>query len=89
MPKKGFVAEPGFVGVTPGSGEMSIPPVSVCHQVSTMPHRFSPTILLYQFQASGFIGSPTVPSNFSDDLDVKETGLSPSLIKALIAVGAV
>jgi hypothetical protein len=30
------VAEPGFVGVAPGSGVSRWPPVSVCHQVSTM-----------------------------------------------------
>ncbi len=39
MPGSGRVAEPGFKGVAPGSGEMRIPPVSVCHQVSTMGQR--------------------------------------------------
>ena len=39
--------------------------------------------------ASGFIGSPTVPNNFSVFLDVFFTGLLPSLMSALIAVGAV
>ena len=33
------VAEPGLVGVRPGSGEIMIEPVSVCHQVSTIGHR--------------------------------------------------
>ena len=33
------------------------------------------------------MGSPTVPSNFKDFLEVFLTGASPSLIKALIAVG--
>ena len=37
-PKKGLVADPGFVSVTPGNGVIIIPPVSVCHQVSTMGH---------------------------------------------------
>jgi hypothetical protein len=42
-PKKGSVAEPGLVGVTPGSGVMRMPPVSVCHHVSTTAQRPSPT----------------------------------------------
>ena len=36
MPGSGVIAEPGFVAVTPGSGEIMIAPVSVCHQVSTI-----------------------------------------------------
>ena len=39
MPGKGIVADPGLVVVTPGSGVIMIPPVSVCHQVSTMGQR--------------------------------------------------
>ena len=35
------------------------------------------------------MGSPTVPKSLSDFLEVFLTGLSPSRIKALIAVGAV
>ena len=42
-PKKGRVAEPGFRAVAPGSGVINMPPVSVCHQVSTIGHRSSPT----------------------------------------------
>ena len=42
-PKNGRVAEPGFNGVAPGSGVMRMPPVSVCHQVSTIGQRSSPT----------------------------------------------
>ena len=44
-PKNGFVAEPGFSAVAPGSGVMRMPPVSVCHQVSTIGQRSSPTTL--------------------------------------------
>ncbi len=44
-PKKGRVAEPGFSLVAPGRGVMRMPPVSVCHQVSTMGQRESPTTL--------------------------------------------
>src|SRR3546814_16831237 len=43
-PKNGLVAEPGFCAIAPGSGEMRIPPVSVCHQVSTTGQRLSPTL---------------------------------------------
>ena len=42
MPKKGSVAEPGLVGVAPGSGVIMMPPVSVCHQVSTIGQRLPP-----------------------------------------------
>jgi hypothetical protein len=34
-----LVAEPGFRAVAPGRGEISMPPVSVCHQVSTIGQR--------------------------------------------------
>jgi hypothetical protein len=30
MPKKGTVAEPGFVSIAPGKGAMAMDPVSVC-----------------------------------------------------------
>ncbi len=43
MPKNGRVAEPGFRRVAPGSGVIRMPPVSVCHQVSTIGQRPSPT----------------------------------------------
>jgi hypothetical protein len=36
------VAEPGLARVRPGSGEIMIEPVSVCHQVSTMGQRSPP-----------------------------------------------
>src|SRR5271168_1896825 len=60
-PGSGRVAEPGFVGVAPGSGEIRIEPVSVCHQVSTMGQRFLPMASKYHFHAAGLMGSPTVP----------------------------
>ena len=41
MPKNGSVAEPGLVGVAPGSGVIMMPPVSVCHQVSTIGTAFA------------------------------------------------
>ena len=42
-PKNGRVAEPGLSLVAPGSGVIKMPPVSVCHQVSTIGQRLSPT----------------------------------------------
>ena len=88
-PKKGFVAEPGFKSVAPGSGDMRMPPVSVCHQVSTTGERPSPTTRYYQSQASGLMGSPTDPRSRMLARDVFFTGPSPSRIKARMAVGAV
>ena len=40
----GSEAEPGLVGVAPGSGLIKCPPVSVCHQVSTIGQRQPPTV---------------------------------------------
>src|SRR5262245_2320279 len=67
IPGNGSPAEPGLAGVRPGSVEIMIEPVSVCHQVSTIGHRSPPTTVWYQSQALGLIGSPTVPSNRSDE----------------------
>src|SRR6185312_11241123 len=66
MPKKGFMAAPGFSTVEPGNGQIKMPPVSVCHHVSTMGERPSPTTSKYHSHASGLIGSPTEPSRRSD-----------------------
>ena len=54
--------------MAPVCGAISIPPVSVCHHVSTMGEALFPGTSYYHFQASGLIGSPTVPNNFSDFL---------------------
>ena len=67
MPGSGSVAEPGLVGAAPGSGVIMMPPVSVCHQVSTMGQRLPPMTLRYHIHASGLIGSPTVPSKRSEE----------------------
>ena len=89
IPKKGRVAEPGLVGVTPAIGDIRIDPVSVCHQVSMTSHELLPTISNYQCHASGLMGSPTVPKTLRLSLLVFKTGSFPYAIKALIAVGAV
>ena len=41
-PGSGRVAEPGLVGTAPGTGEIMIAPVSVCHHVSTIGQRSRP-----------------------------------------------
>lgn len=40
-----LTAEPGFIGVAPGSGVITCPPVSVCQNVSTMEHLLLPIFL--------------------------------------------
>src|SRR4029079_556479 len=88
MPGSGKVAEPGFVVVTPGSGEIMIWPVSVCHHVSTTGARSPPMTSRYQRHASGLIGSPTEPSTRSDDRSCRFGCSSPCFMNARIAVGA-
>src|SRR5207249_9936865 len=89
MPKNGRVAEPGLVGVAPGNGVIMMAPVSVCHQVSTIGQRLPPMIWWYQIQASGLIGSPTVPSKRSELKSCFFGHSTPHFMKARIAVGAV
>ena len=45
MPGSGMVQEPGFKACTPGSGVIRWLLVSVCHHVSTIGQRWSPTVL--------------------------------------------
>jgi hypothetical protein len=73
----------------PGSGEIMIPPVSVCHHVSTIGQRSLPIVLRYHIHASGLIGSPTVPSNRRLDRSCLNGHCSPQRMNARIAVGAV
>src|SRR6185312_541974 len=89
QPGSGKVALPGLVEVRPGSGEMTIEPVSVCHQVSTIGHRSWPMCLEYQIQASGLMGSPTEPSSLSEERSCRAGYWSPHFMKARLAVGAV
>src|SRR5580700_6240579 len=89
IPGSGRVHEPGLVAVTPGTGEMRIAPVSVCHQVSTIGQRPAPMTRLYQIQASGLMGSPTLPSSRSRDRSYFAGSSSPSFMSARMAVGAV
>ena len=75
--------------MTPGSGEIMIAPVSVCHHVSTMGVRSPPMTRRYHIQASGLMGSPTDPSTRSDDRSNFAGISSPHFMHARIAVGAV
>ncbi len=89
MPGSGRCAEPGLADVTPGSGEIMMPPVSVCHQVSTIGVRPPPMCSRYQIQASGLIGSPTLPSRRSDDRSALAGMSAPHFMNVRIVVGAV
>ncbi|CAB4757305.1 unannotated protein [freshwater metagenome] len=89
MPGSGRIADPGFVCVTPGNGEIMIAPVSVCHHVSTIGQRLPPIISRYHIHASGLIGSPTEPSKRSDFKLCAFGNSSPHFIHVRISVGAV
>ncbi len=87
-PGNGCVAEPGLVAVMPGSGVIMMPPVSVCHHVSTIGQRSAPITLWYQSQAFGLIGSPTEPSSRRLLKSCFPGQSAPHLMQARIAVGA-
>src|SRR5574340_1636001 len=89
MPGSGLVAEPGLVGVAPGMGEIMMPPVSVCHQVSRMGQRSLPMTVLYHFHAAGLMGSPTEPSRRREERSRPLGHSSPWRMNARIAVGDV
>ena len=82
-------AEPGFSLVTPGSGVIMCPPVSVCHQVSTTGQRPLPNASWYQRQTSGLMGSPTVPRMRNVFRWLLSNAALLSAISILTAVGAV
>src|SRR5262245_56379102 len=88
-PGSGLVALPGLVAIAPGSGEIMIAPVSVCHHVSTIGHFWPPITVWYHIHASGLIGSPTLPSKRSEERSCFFGCASPHLMNARIAVGAV
>ncbi len=87
-PKNGRVAEPAFSSIAPGSGVIIKPPVSVCHGVH---HRalLVTDLLPVPLPSFGLIGSPTEPRMRSEERSVPSIALSPSAIRARIAVGAV
>jgi hypothetical protein len=89
MPGNGTVAEPGFSGVTPGSGVIMIIARSVCHHVSTIGQRPPPMYCGTKIHASGLIGSPTEPSSRSDDMSRRAGQSVPHFMNARIAVGPV
>ena len=83
------MAEPGFSEVMPGSGVIRMWPVSVCHHVSTIGQRSVPMYFQYQIQASGLIGSPTVPSSRSEERSCFCGYSGPHRMNERMAVGAV
>ena len=85
----GSVAEPGLVATWPGRGVIITPPVSVCHHVSTMGQRLPPISRWYHIQASGLMGSPTVPKRRSEERSWRFGCWSPRRMKVRMAVGAV
>ena len=89
MPGSANVAEPGFSVVAPGNGLIMIPPVSVCHQVSTIGQFPRPMCSWYHIHASGLMGSPTEPSSLSDERSCLAGSWSPHFMNVRIAVGAV
>ena len=89
MPGNGVTAAPGLVVVTPGSGVIMIPPVSVCHHVSTIGQRPPPTLVRYHIHASGLMGSPTEPSSRRLDRSCLARCSSPHFMSVRIVVGAV
>jgi hypothetical protein len=66
-----------------------MPPVSVCHQVSTIGQVPPPMTSWYHSQALGLIGSPTEPSRRSLVRSWRAGYSSPHFMQARIAVGAV
>src|SRR5687767_9148841 len=89
MAGSGKVADPGRRVVAPGSGEIMMAPVSVCHHVSTSGQRPPPMFVWYQIHASGLMGSPTEPSTRSDDMSCASGYSVPHFMNVRIAVGAV
>ena len=89
IPGSGRCEDPGFVDSTPGMGAIMWAPVSVCHHVSTTGQRSPPMTRRYQVQASGLMGSPTLPSRRSEDRSYRAGMSSPHFMHVRIAVGAV
>ena len=75
--------------MTPGSGLIMMPPVSVCHHVSTIGHRPPPMTSRYHIHASGLIGSPTDAEQPQRDRSWAAGRSAPHFMNVRIAVGAV
>ena len=84
----GLNTEPGFRSEM-GNGVIICIPVSVCHQVSMIGHLSLPICLWYHTQASGLIGSPTLPKSLKEVKSYFLGHFSPYFMNILIVVGAV
>jgi hypothetical protein len=89
IPGMGTCALPGLVVVIPGSGLTMMAPVSVCHQVSTIGADPPPMTSRYQIQASGLMGSPTLPSTRMLERSKPSGTCRPTFMNDRMAVGAV
>src|SRR3974390_118180 len=85
-PGNGLVADPGLVAIAPGVGLSMMFPGSFCPHVSTIGQRSPPMVSRYHIQASGLIGSPTVPSKRRLDMSCFFGHWSPHLMNVRIAV---
>ena len=90
MPGSVRIAEPGLAAVTPGSGEIMIAPVSVCHQVSTIGQLSRADVLPVPHPGLGVDRlADADPSTRSDDRS-NFSGISlPHFMNVRISVGAV
>ena len=88
MPSTAGPQDPGFIGLSAGSEEPRNPPVSVCHQVSTMTAWPLPTTSWYHRHTSGSIGSPTVVMCLNEYPYLAGSS-GPTLRSIRIAVGEV
>ena len=89
IPGSGRVAEPGLVGVAPGTGLIMMPPVSVCHQVSTIGQRLAADDLVVPHPGLRVDRLADRAQQAQAGQVVLADHSSPHFMKARIAVGAV
>ena len=89
IPGKDFPDTVGTNGPMPGIVLIKVPPVSVCHHVSMIGQREPPIVLKYHIHDFLSIGSPTVPSIFSEDRSYLVIQFCLIFMNILTAVGAV
>ena len=84
------MAEPGFIGVAPGRGVIMMPPVSVCHHVSTIGQRPLADDVVVPLPRLGVDGlAHRTEDAQGGAVRAFVTWSSPAPINARMAVGAV
>jgi hypothetical protein len=79
-----------LVGVAPGSGVIMMPPVSVCHQVSTIGQRPPPITLVVPHPGLGIDRlADASRAGAASDRSCFDRHSSPHFMNARMAVGAV